>query len=83
MRCKACNKILEDLELTRKDSRGDFYDLCGVTRKDSRGDFYDLCGVCLSSVYACELEDDNFFEEIGGTLLTPSTDYDTLYLSST
>ena len=64
MRCKACNKILEDLELTRK---------------DSRGDFYDLCGVCLSSVYACELEDDNFFEEIGGTLLTPSTDYDTLY----
>jgi hypothetical protein len=68
MRCKACNKILEDLELTRK---------------DSRGDFYDLCGVCLSSVYACELEDDNFFEEIGGTLLTPSTDYDTLYLSST
>jgi len=68
MRCKACNKILEDSELTRK---------------DSRGDFYDLCGVCLSSVYACELEDDNFFEEIGGTLLTPSTDYDTLYLSST
>jgi hypothetical protein len=68
MRCKACNKILEDLELTRK---------------DSRGDFYDLCGVCLSSVYACELDDDNFFEEIGGTLLTPSTDYDTLYLSST
>ena len=68
MRCKACNKILEDLELTRK---------------DSRGDFYDLCGVCLSSVYACELEDDNFFEEIGGTLLTPSPDYDTLYLSST
>jgi hypothetical protein len=67
MRCKACNKILEDSELIRK---------------DSRGDFYDLCGVCLSSVYACEL-DDNFFEEIGGTLLTPSTDYDTLYLSST
>jgi hypothetical protein len=64
MRCKACNKILEDSELTRK---------------DSRGDFYDLCGICLHSVYACELEDDNFFEEIGATLLTPTVDYDTLY----
>jgi len=64
MRCKACNKILEDSELTRK---------------DSRGDFYDLCGICLNSVYACELEDDNFFEEIGATLLTPTVDYDTLY----
>jgi hypothetical protein len=28
MRCKACNKILEDKELTRKDKNGDFYDLC-------------------------------------------------------
>jgi len=64
MRCKACTKILEDSELTRK---------------DARGDFYDLCGICLSSVYACELEDDNFFEEIGDTLLTPRTDYATLY----
>jgi hypothetical protein len=64
MRCKACNKILEDLELVRK---------------DPRGDFYDLCGVCLSSVYACEAEDDNFFDNIRGTLLTPEADYDTLY----
>ena len=64
MRCKACNKILEDSELTRK---------------DARGDFYDLCGVCLKSIHACEMEDDNFFEEIKGTLLTPEPDYDTLY----
>ena len=28
MRCKACDKILEDKELTRKDRNGDFYDLC-------------------------------------------------------
>ncbi len=28
MRCRACNKILEDKELTRKDKNGDFYDLC-------------------------------------------------------
>jgi hypothetical protein len=55
---------LEDLELIRK---------------DSRGDYYDLCGVCLSSVYACEAEDDNFFDNIRGTLLTPEADYDTLY----
>ncbi len=50
-----------------------------LTRKDARGDFYDLCGVCLKSIHACEMEDDNFFEEIRGTLLTPETDYDTLY----
>ena len=24
MRCKACNRILEDFELTRKDQHGDF-----------------------------------------------------------
>lgn len=28
MRCKACDKILEDKELTRKDKNGEFYDLC-------------------------------------------------------
>ena len=27
MRCKACDKILEDKELTRKDKNGEFYDL--------------------------------------------------------
>ena len=30
MRCKACDKILEDKELTRKDKNGDFYDLCST-----------------------------------------------------
>ena len=30
MRCKACNEILEDAELTRKDSNGDFSDLCNI-----------------------------------------------------
>jgi len=64
MRCKACNKILEDSELTRK---------------DSRGEFYDLCGVCLSSVYACELEDDDFFEEYSNRVLTTVDEYETLY----
>ena len=28
MRCKACNVILEDHELTKKDSNGRFFDLC-------------------------------------------------------
>jgi len=68
MRCKACNKILEDLELIRK---------------DSRGEFYDLCGTCLSSVYACEAEDENYFDALGGTLLAPVSDYDSKYYSTT
>jgi hypothetical protein len=29
MRCRACDKILEDSELTRKDTHGNFLDLCG------------------------------------------------------
>lgn len=28
MRCKACDKILEDTEATKKDKNGNFYDLC-------------------------------------------------------
>jgi hypothetical protein len=30
MRCKACDTILDDNELTRKDSNGDFFDLCNT-----------------------------------------------------
>lgn len=30
MRCKACDTILDDVELTRKDSHGDFFDLCNT-----------------------------------------------------
>ena len=29
MRCKACNDILNDYEMRRKDSQGVFIDLCG------------------------------------------------------
>ena len=28
MRCKACDRILEDNELTKKDVNGDYLDLC-------------------------------------------------------
>jgi hypothetical protein len=28
MRCKACDKILEEKELTKKDNHGNFLDLC-------------------------------------------------------
>ena len=30
MRCKACDAILDDVELTRKDSYGGFFDLCNT-----------------------------------------------------
>ena len=29
MRCKACNDILSDYEMRRKDTQGGFVDLCG------------------------------------------------------
>ena len=30
MRCKACNAILEDSEAVRKDTHGEFIDLCTI-----------------------------------------------------
>ena len=30
MRCKACDRILEESELTKKDPHGDFLDLCVI-----------------------------------------------------
>jgi hypothetical protein len=35
MRCKACNVILEDHELTKKDSNGHFFDLCSYCLSSS------------------------------------------------
>lgn len=64
MRCKACNTILEDLELTRK---------------DPNGEFYDLCSVCYNSSQACEWDDDNFFEDFKRNNLTIVDSYDILY----
>jgi hypothetical protein len=30
MRCKACNRILEDFELTRQDQHGNFIEICSI-----------------------------------------------------
>lgn len=30
MRCKACNTIMDEFELTKKDANGEFIDLCTV-----------------------------------------------------
>ena len=43
MRCKACNKKLEDTELTKK---------------DSNGDYIDLCYICLSASFDIEVDGD-------------------------
>ena len=64
MRCKACNRILEDFELTKK---------------DSHGNFIDFCSYCLNSTVnygGIELEEeiDNPYR-----LLTNEEDYDTLF----
>jgi hypothetical protein len=64
MRCRACNTILEDAELTRKDPDG-----C----------FYDLCNVCFNSSQACEWDDDSFFDDYQKFYLTLSENSDTLY----
>jgi len=46
MRCKACDKFLEDWELTRKDREtGDFLDLCTKCYNISEADLLDQDGV--------------------------------------
>lgn len=42
MRCKACNTILEDSELTKKDNHGDYIDLCYACYTVSMADCYGL-----------------------------------------
>jgi len=63
MRCKACNKILEENELTKK---------------DSRGDFIDLCSYCITAAIQGEPED-NYLSFSEDMLLTNDENYDTLY----
>ena len=64
MRCRACNRILETFELTKK---------------DTRGEFIDLCRYCLTpSVTYAGMEIEEEFDNLYG-LLTNDEDYDTLF----
>ena len=49
MRCRACNAELNDIE---------------STRKDSTGDFIDLCGECLGAIRQAQFEDDLTINEV-------------------
>lgn len=68
MRCKACDKILEDKELTRKDKNGDFYDLCTDCYTVSISAGWDL-------EYSGSITQDEW--------LTLQENYDTIYYSIT
>jgi len=64
VRCKACNRILEDHELTKK---------------DTHGNFIDFCSYCLNfsvNYGGIEIEED-LDNQFG--LLTNDEDYDTLF----
>ncbi len=63
MRCKACNRILEESELTKK---------------DAQGDFLDLCGVCLSAVSSSGVDSETM-EYYQYEIFTEDENYDTLY----
>lgn len=65
MRCKACNVILEDSELIRK---------------DSHGNFVDLCSHCLSASYVIDDEvNDDLVENYQDNTFTSDVDSDTLF----
>lgn len=63
MRCKACDRILEDSELTKK---------------DSQGEFIDLCNICLSSVASAGIDTETM-EYYQYEVFTDDDKYDTLY----
>lgn len=65
MRCKACDVILEDNELVKK---------------DKNGDYFDMCNNCLSIVLSAEWELENScnITEIDSEGLTLDDLYDTL-----
>ena len=64
MRCRACDKILEDSELTRK---------------DANGDFLDLCGTCLSASAGAGVDTQETLDYYPNGSLTFDDDSDTLY----
>ena len=63
MRCKACNRILEESELTKK---------------DAHGNFLDICGICLSASASAGLDSETM-EYYQYEIFTEDKDYDTLY----
>ena len=63
MRCKACNRILEESELTRK---------------DSDGNFIDMCGVCISATANAGVDSETM-EYYQYEIFTDDEKYDTLY----
>ena len=72
MRCKACDVILDDAE---------------ILKKDARGVHYDLCTDCLTVSIATHWELENMeSKEIDGNMtqdevLTLQENYDNIYLS--
>ena len=68
MRCKACDVILDDVELTRK---------------DSDGVFYDLCALCYTSSVAAGWELDNTVNIPQEDYLELQETYDTIFHSIT
>ena len=63
MRCRACDRILEESEMTKK---------------DSSGDFLDLCNVCLSAVASSGVDSETM-EYYQYEVFTDEDKYDTLY----
>ena len=64
MRCRACNTILDDTELTKK---------------DQNGDFIDMCNNCLYASGAVEVDSDTFVTNYPNGVFTNDDDYDTLF----
>ena len=63
MRCKACNVILDDTELTKK---------------DANGDFIDMCNYCVHASGSVEVDSDTFVTNYQNELFTNDDDYGTL-----
>ena len=64
MRCRACNVILDDTELTKK---------------DANGDFLDMCSACLVAGAYTGIDNNTFVTNYPNEVFTNDDDYDTLF----
>lgn len=69
MRCKACDTMMTDYELSRKDSNGQYYDLCGHCLSHSiEAETVDVKGVDIDPYI--RYDDNNMYDSIRDDVVT-------------
>lgn len=71
MRCKACNSLMTEVDCARKDTRGEFVDLCGTCHSHSVAAAMDLYEELGNPEDGTIAQEDTFeIEQTYATILT-------------